>query len=682
MKNTAHIYGRVSKNSQAGGSSLEIQLDKKEAELIAEKYDCLLSNRIYEDSGKSAFSGENLAKGDLSLLIDDIHTNKIKSNDLIILRSLDRFSRANVSKAVSVFSNLLNKGIRFYTTMDSRLYSQKDITVNLVMASLIFQTANEESFKKSSLMNSFILKRISQFKNGERGVDNLPYSLGISSPFHIMVIGQERNKVITKHHTNYEIALEIIKKVLNETPLNQIIIWLVDEHNIKMTKVWISNYLKSPSLYGLLEVNVQDRKQNSLSEYKTEYITVKHTLESYYPAVCSKEEFNVIQLLLEKNKKYRTGVKNQQLLSGRGMLFCGCGQSLATNYVKKYGSVYYSCIDENCNNREQIYILNNIISSVLSYKLLEKSNQIDNVAITEKINKYQSHINELLVKHLEFKRLIELDPVTYGEMLKTSITDNQSKIDQFQSKIDYINSTNYIDQIDNTNEDIYKSIIEELSSIREELLHGSIEQNIKNGGLIAKIIERITVYKDGLITIKIFNGKEIFYYIPDQIKTNGQRYGAELFVFDREDDQIYLSMNNSVDFNKVTFSKSEIINKSYISLSLEEIKPHCKLLSKESTRLVQDQIFIKIKEQIKKDCFFIMDTKYATKVLDGVNTKQIYTHKKYILDNLTTFEYYYYNQRKVKTKLQIIFKNDDDNKYIENVNKYRIDHDLPPIKKG
>lgn len=622
----AYLYARVSSDKQLLGTSQSIQIDEDTAKSISKRYGCEWSGKVYQDDGKSAYTGENLKHGELKHLIDDIECGIIKRNDLVIMRSLDRFSRADINKAVSIFTGLLNKGVRFYTTIDSRMYDDTQKDINPILATLAFRTANEESLKKSALMNSYILKRIGQFKEGKRGEYGAPYHLGGSVPFHCQLAGTDKNRVVVPHPANFEVAKEIIQLALKGWGLYRLRNHLNEKYNILRTKQALTDYLKSPSLYGRLTINVQDRSSALYDdEYKDSFIKNQHVLENYYPAVCTEEEFHALQYIRKSASKPKSNGKFQTLLSGRQKLFCGCGQPLSSNHMKNQGAVYYVCIDDKCGNLEQIRVLNAVIADCITSDIVIKSRHEANEVEELKINSLMGEIEVSKEKLREFIRLVSEQPKTFGDMLGDSIIKEKNIIDRLSIELNEIKGKSHSNEMQHAE---YDSLVGEIRSIKNELIDGNSAQNLKNGDLVFKIVKRIIMRKDGLITITIIDDSIKYFYFPIQNKSTGRRLGTYLNIFNDVNDPLYQSMKSDPNFSKITYTVQDIANNKHVC-KLEDIHPDLlRPYSHPRTMYACDKLVLQIVEFIDNNGFFILKKSFA--IENGLTEKQWQKHKSYI----------------------------------------------------
>ena len=142
-------YSRFSTAIQATGDSLRRQL--RLSDDYAKKYN-LQINRTLTDKGISGFRGANLQHGALGAFIKAIEMGKVKPGSVLLVESLDRLSRNQVTEQLSLFLIILNAGIEIVTLVDERSYTRESINGNpteLIISIVLMIRGWEESETKS-----------------------------------------------------------------------------------------------------------------------------------------------------------------------------------------------------------------------------------------------------------------------------------------------------------------------------------------------------------------------------------------------------------------------------------------------------------------------------------------------------------------------------------------------------
>lgn len=646
-------YCRVSSSRQLKGLSMSLQNDKQLLQEIAQKFNTTLSERAYSDTGFSAYNGKNL-QNELGSLILDIENSVIKPTDIIVMRHLDRLSRQNIADAMEIFTKILTSGVKIYTTMDNRLYERHGDNgkLSFVLASLSFSLANEESVKKSFLVNSHAVNRIKQFDRGERGQNNAPYNIGVGGvPFHVKII----NKTVTAHPVNFHILKDLIQFALQGHGLSKCLEFLT-EKNIVLTSAGLRNLFKSHSLYGRLVVKIKDldaiakvREEKNIEKY----ISKKYERDNFYPAVCNESEWYQLQSLFRGNLNHSYHRKEYTLLSGMKKLHCGCGNSMTVIRTNTKGATYYACIHSKCNNLEKIYTVDKVVIGHLAAYFRDNDFKIDSTKelaiLNEKLRIKSEEFNEKQLffynNHLFFNKEIEEDMYSRKaeiDSLETEIKKIQDKSSKLTFGIDFFNNKKY-------DEDYINTIINESSENKKKLQ-----------SKLAPLIEDIIVHKDGLIEIIKSAGGTDFFYIPEQVKKTGRRLGVQLIVM-KDTQAPYKDVKKDPALGKIAFTIDEIKNKKYLSTKLDDIHPSLqRLYSEDSTKNTAIETFQNyLKDKLKNRSYLIYRKKNI--LAEGISEKRWQTHKtkakKYFIKLNLAHEVEYMTAKGNLTKVTIISEN-------------------------
>ena len=143
------LYIRMSTTEQLTGDSLRRQRDL--GTLYAEQNNLVLpEHNILQDIGLSAYTGVNLQKGELGLFMERLQLGKIKPGSFLLVESIDRLSRQSIVDALSLFCELLQRGLVIVTLSDGRKHSKESTRLeNILTSTMTISRANEESVMKS-----------------------------------------------------------------------------------------------------------------------------------------------------------------------------------------------------------------------------------------------------------------------------------------------------------------------------------------------------------------------------------------------------------------------------------------------------------------------------------------------------------------------------------------------------
>jgi len=150
-KPKAYSYLRFSTADQIRGDSFRRQTEL--ARTWCDKTGVPLVDN-YRDLGVSAFRGANADKGALKAFLDRVESGVIEPGSYLIVESLDRLSRTDITFALQMFLGLINAGIVVVTLADQRVYDRERINdgnfTDIIISLTILSRANEESRIKSS----------------------------------------------------------------------------------------------------------------------------------------------------------------------------------------------------------------------------------------------------------------------------------------------------------------------------------------------------------------------------------------------------------------------------------------------------------------------------------------------------------------------------------------------------
>lgn len=146
----AYSYIRFSSAQQEKGDSLRRQAKLRD-DVLAEHPEWTLAETTYQDLGKSAFDGSNIADGALGAFITACEAGRIPRGSVLIIEQWDRLSRLPPVEAIELFSRITRCGVDICTAIDKEVHSRDSMkdTGNLFKSIIRMQVANEESEKKS-----------------------------------------------------------------------------------------------------------------------------------------------------------------------------------------------------------------------------------------------------------------------------------------------------------------------------------------------------------------------------------------------------------------------------------------------------------------------------------------------------------------------------------------------------
>src|SRR4051812_46296558 len=117
MTTTAYSYCRFSSERQRKGDSIRRQIEA--ARVYAKAQGWTLDDSL-RDEGVSAFKGKNAATGALKRFLDRIEDGTVKPKSRLLVESLDRLSRNDVTDALQLFIGIIKSGIEVITLADGK----------------------------------------------------------------------------------------------------------------------------------------------------------------------------------------------------------------------------------------------------------------------------------------------------------------------------------------------------------------------------------------------------------------------------------------------------------------------------------------------------------------------------------------------------------------------------------
>ncbi|WP_415899332.1 recombinase family protein [Neptuniibacter sp. QD48_11] len=397
----AYSYIRFSKQSQAQGDSYRRQ--SEQVKEYCNKHNLILSNQTFEDLGISAYSGDNISTGALSLFIEGVKSKAIPTPCYLLLENLDRLSRAEIKRATMLFLDLLDRNVTLVTLSDSKVYDSNSEMVDVMQAIMILNRGWEESETKSKRVRAAKqAKRETTLAGETKFTGNCPKWLKLNKETQtfeeIPEFVDTLKRIFDMRSKGYGIVK--ILKTLNEegtiafgskTVKDENGQPVKDKKTGKIKKVpsqWsqttVVNYLKSKAVIGEFQL-------------RQDGVPIGDPIPNYFPTVIEPELFYRVQDTFGKVTRGRTATFRNPLV---GLLSCHvCGGPIKFDHVaprkgrrhapKKYlrcKSTYekkHKCFDGMINFTG---VLNSVIA-LTAYLNFSKINSEDHDALTAKLSK-------------------------------------------------------------------------------------------------------------------------------------------------------------------------------------------------------------------------------------------------------------------------------------------------------
>lgn len=294
-----YSYSRFSKLRQRDGDSLRRQ--REFAEKVAEDNGLTINeDLVFSDHGKSAFHAEHKSKGNYGRFLAEVEEGKVAKGSILIVESFDRLSRENALRAQSDISALIDKDITIITSIDENVYSKEVLSRDpsllfLMIAAMI--RANEESLTKQKRSLQRIKAAVEKWNNGDRTV-----KLGGSTPTWI-----KRKKdgwVFDEDKANA--VKQMCDMYINGKSMGDIVAYLNDSNipTFGKSTSWavttVTTIFDNIGLFGRKVIDLGGSNDGVIKPFKA-------TVDNYFPALITEEEFDLIQEIKKLKSNGRAG---------------------------------------------------------------------------------------------------------------------------------------------------------------------------------------------------------------------------------------------------------------------------------------------------------------------------------------------------------------------------------------
>jgi DNA invertase Pin-like site-specific DNA recombinase len=278
----AYSYIRMSSEKQLRGDSLRRQLELSEQ--YAKEFNLELVDHIdgvdLKDLGVSGYQGVNSKKGVLALFLNALEIGKIPENSILLIESLDRLSRDDISSALTQFLNIINYNIEIVTLTDRQSYTKATINDNpaqiYISLGVMFR-ANEESATKS--------KRISAAWKNKRNIANI-IPLTKIAPAWLTYVEDEQKFLLNEERTK-------VIKLIFDMCTNTCGLWSItrylNENKIPTfgtAKIWYKSYINKIIFNRAVIGEFQPHKM-----IEGKRVAEGEAIKEYFPAAITESEF-------------------------------------------------------------------------------------------------------------------------------------------------------------------------------------------------------------------------------------------------------------------------------------------------------------------------------------------------------------------------------------------------------
>lgn len=339
----AYSYIRFSTPDQIKGDSFRRQTEKADEWARENGYQIV---DVMADLGVSAFRGKNAKEGRLADFLALVQESKITPGSVLIVESLDRFSRSTVRQVLPDFLKIINEGIGVVTLTDKRLYTTESLDKDnfQLLASLIVMTrAHEESETKSKRISDVwkAKRKRAQADPTEKLTDRVPAWLNTARDPHdpkkrIFTENKDRARVVRRifEETAQGYGRRAIVKRLNERK----------ELTFRSVRGWqpstVAKIIRSREVLGEYLPHVRDEGGRRVRHKEIPVI------KNYYPKIIDEGLWTRANAAVDIRRKGAAGRPQAEAANLiRGLARCRCGSRM--EFVNKgrppKGGRYYVC---------------------------------------------------------------------------------------------------------------------------------------------------------------------------------------------------------------------------------------------------------------------------------------------------------------------------------------------------
>lgn len=329
----AFSYIRMSTEIQIRGDSLRRQKEASATYAAANNLELAESFKL-EDIGRSAFKGDHVSQGSLGLFLKKIESGEIPKGSYLLVESLDRLSREAVEHAAVQFFGILKAGVNVVTLADNRVYlaGQTEFS-DIIYSIVVMARAHDESKTKS-------LRVSAAWQNKRRNAQQVkmtrvaPAWMKLANDRSHFILDEDRARTVKlifdeadAGKGSYQIARAL--NMRGVPPIGRSNGW----HESYVTKL-----LTNRAVIGEFQPHTfVDGKRLPDGE----------SVEGYYPAIVSVEQFERIQLARKRRLLRGAGPKGQtqkNLFSGVAKCgYCDGRMLLVDKGDGPKGGVYLRC---------------------------------------------------------------------------------------------------------------------------------------------------------------------------------------------------------------------------------------------------------------------------------------------------------------------------------------------------
>ncbi|MCR9880539.1 recombinase family protein [Vibrio parahaemolyticus] len=444
-----YSYSRFSRLKQRDGDSLKRQ--REYAEEVAKEYSMTINeDLVFSDHGKSAFHAEHKKKGKYGIFLDAVKQGKVAKGSVLIVESFDRLSRENAMRAQSDITALIESDITIITSSDKRVYNKEVVyrdPSQIFMMVAVMVRAHEESLTKQKRSLKRLKGAVEKWQGGDKAV-----SVGGANPSWV-----KRTKIgLVFDKEKADVAKKICDLFTSGKTMVYIAAFLNDSNipTFGRASHWrvttITTLLENEALFGRKTVDLGGSEDGVVLPFRA-------VLEGYFPALITKEEFDLIQEIKKLKAKGRAGHRTKRkvtdaignvieeieenaiyLLSGYGVALdeaaksrCArCGGSMGTRRQHQYTrkGVYtkteyrFECAESSTTGFKKCDVGSVRLGNMEASFLLTVSKHIDFNLLNKNVDSREVEVIDSKLKEIE----VQLESATELLIATTNATIRQT----------------------------------------------------------------------------------------------------------------------------------------------------------------------------------------------------------------------------------------------------------------
>jgi len=321
----AYSYTRFSSLAQSGGDSVRRQT-------AAARQWCEASGAVlvedFADLGVSAFKGKNAEGGALAVFMNLAEGGRIPVGSFLLVESLDRITRAEITTAVSLVLRIISAGVHVVTLADGAIYDSASVNAEptkLIISITILMRAHEESLTKSRRV------RAAWSNKHEQARKKVSTSIG---PSWLKRKG-DGWQVIEKRAA-------IVRRIFDEVCDGKSLTGIARRLNVEKVPT-----MHGGKLWGSQTVRRLIDSRTALGEYQPRKAgaekreNVGAPIVNYYPVIIEPAKWSKAQLVRKAHGRQRGGGADPMRNAFRGVIFTPAGEPLhAQRYRSPNGRAY------------------------------------------------------------------------------------------------------------------------------------------------------------------------------------------------------------------------------------------------------------------------------------------------------------------------------------------------------